>query len=493
MTLLAKTASRHFLAFFLLILAGPAFQALAHPLGNFTINRYSRLELNPESIRILYIVDMAEIPAFQELGRMDADGDSAISDEERGNYLATTANRLVRGLQLTIDEITLTPQLISRELTTPPGQGGLKTLRLNLMLQADFAPGKDSKARQAHYQDNNYSQRPGWKEIVVRPLQKVTLLNSDVPPQDQSAELLSYPRDQLSAPLDVHKASWTFAPAGSPSLVETDTSLKPNAKTPQKDRLVDILAVDRNTLPLMLFALLIAAGLGALHALSPGHGKAIVGAYLVGTRGTVKQALILGFTVTLTHTAGVFALGLVTLYASRYLLPEQLYPWLGSASGLTVAVMGAFFLQKRLRSKAHSLPHAHHGHDHGHDHLAHGHTHPHLATEDHGHPHEPAPSLRNLLMLGVSGGLLPCPSALVVLLGAIALNRIGFGLLLIFAFSLGLATVLTLVGILFIYAKDLFCHWHHGRALLKFMPVASALVIFAAGIGITVQGVWQAF
>jgi ABC-type nickel/cobalt efflux system permease component RcnA len=363
------------------------------------------------------------------------------------------------------------------------------------MLQAAFAPDKDSKALQAHYQDNNYSQRLGWKEIVVRPLQQVTLLKSDVPRQDQSTELLSYPQDRLSAPLDVHKASWTFAPAGSSfSLAEAGTILDTSPKTPQKDRLAALLSVDRITVPLMLSALLIAAGLGALHALSPGHGKAIVGAYLVGTRGTVKQALFLGLTVTFTHTAGVFALGLVTLYASRYLLPEQLYPWLGSASGLIVAAMGAVLLQKRLRNTAHSISHTHDGHDHGHEHFIHGHTHSHHAAASHAHPHDdPAPTLRNLLMLGISGGLLPCPSALVVLLGAIALQRIAFGLLLILAFSLGLAAVLTLVGILFIYAKDLFSHWQHSRALLKFMPVASALVIFAAGIGITVQGVWQAF
>ena len=195
----------------------------------------------------------------------------------------------------------------------------------------------------------------------------------------------------------------------------------------------------------ILLALLLAMAWGALHALSPGHGKSIVAAYLIGSRGTARHAAFLGATVTVTHTAGVFALGLVTLFLSHYIVPETLYPWLGLISGLIVVAMGASILARRLvpRGRRDGGAHHHHHQDHDHDH-SHHHDHDH----DHGpagHSHLPPGAdggritTRSMLALGVSGGILPCPSALVVMLGAIALHRAAFGLALVVAFSLGLA------------------------------------------------------
>jgi ABC-type nickel/cobalt efflux system permease component RcnA len=251
--------------------------------------------------------------------------------------------------------------------------------------------------------------------------------------------------------------------------------------------------------------LLAAFGWGALHALSPGHGKTIVAAYLVGSRGTAQHALFLGLTTTITHTAGVFALGGVTLFASRFILPEQLYPWLGLLSGLLVVGIGASLVWGRLaallgfgRREHHHHDHSHehtHGHDHEHDHR-HGLVHHHHHDDDHGHSHSHLPpgsdgapvTWRNLLALGISGGLLPCPSALVLMLGAIALDRVAFGLVLILIFSLGLASVLTAIGILLVYAGQLFTRIPESNRLLRVMPVASAAFITLVGVIIS----WQA-
>ena len=244
-----------------------------------------------------------------------------------------------------------------------------------------------------------------------------------------------------------------------------------------------------------------------MHALSPGHGKTVVGAYLVGSRGTPRHALFLGLTVTITHTAGVIALGLMILFASRTILPEQLYPWLSLVSGLLVAVLGLTILRQRLMG----LPaFGHHHHDHTHDHTDdHGHEHSHshahapahapgLVHSHDGHVHSHLPpgadgerlTWRSLLALGISGGLLPCPSALLALLGAVAVGRAGFGLMVVVAFSLGLAATLTGVGLLFLYAgrflerRAITGRW---SGMLRFAPAVAAVAVTASGVMIVVR------
>jgi ABC-type nickel/cobalt efflux system permease component RcnA len=252
----------------------------------------------------------------------------------------------------------------------------------------------------------------------------------------------------------------------------------------------------------LFLALLAAFGWGAIHAMSPGHGKTIVGAYLVGTRGTVRHAVLLGFTTTVTHTIGVLALGVAALAASEFILPEQLYPWLGVCSGLLVVAIGGNRLFAWWQSQNHHthLHYAYSGHTHvGHIHTHHNHAehhHPHDA-HDHGDGHvhshlptgidEAAVNWRTLLALGVSGGLLPCPSALVVMLGAIALGRIAFGLVLIVVFSLGLASVLTAIGVALVHASKLFARIPEQVQVTRWLPAGSALFITGAGLAITLQ------
>jgi ABC-type nickel/cobalt efflux system permease component RcnA len=251
---------------------------------------------------------------------------------------------------------------------------------------------------------------------------------------------------------------------------------------------------------MLLFTLGVAMSLGALHALEPGHGKTIVAAYLVGSRGTARHALVLGLVVTASHTAGVYLLGAVTLYASRHVVPERLYPWLGAASGILIALLGVSLLYRRLVAPwlaggAHASDHDGHGglspsehaeaHAHG---VAHGHGHGH-----HHHHHVPdgPVSLRALVALGVSGGIVPCPAALVVLLSAVAMGRIGLGLLLIVGFSVGLAAVLIAIGLLVVYARRLVARLGRtgtdGPLVRRWLPLTSAAVITASGVVITVQ------
>ena len=231
----------------------------------------------------------------------------------------------------------------------------------------------------------------------------------------------------------------------------------------------------------LLIGMVVAFGMGAIHALSPGHGKTIVAAYLVGTRGTVKHAAFLGLMVTFTHTITVFFLGFVTLFLSRYVLPEKIYPVLGVVSGLAIAWIGMSLFWKRLQAVRGHAAQAHHHHHHD--------DHPHDHGDGHVHSHVPEGevSMASLVALGASGGLVPCPSALVLLLSAVALDRIALGLTLLVAFSAGLAVVLMAIGMTVVYAK----HWipDSGKVAshpaFRYLPVASAVVIVCAGVIMT--------
>ena len=216
----------------------------------------------------------------------------------------------------------------------------------------------------------------------------------------------------------------------------------------------------------------VAFAFGAVHALSPGHGKTIVAAYLVGSRGTPRHAVFLGLMVTFTHTMRVFALGLVTLFLSRFVMPEKITPILGAISGITIVWVGAMLLYRRTVGQG-AAPVTGVAHHHGD-----GRVHTHVPEEV---------SVGGLIALGASGGLVPCPSALVLLLTSVSLGRIGLGLTLLAAFSAGLAVVLTAVGLAVLYAK----HWLPDSATLgrsktlRYLPVASAAFIVCVGIAMT--------
>lgn len=273
---------------------------------------------------------------------------------------------------------------------------------------------------------------------------------------------------------------------------------------PQQDYLAKLLHQPEITPWMVAAAIGIAFVLGAAHALTPGHGKTIVAAYLVGSRGTLKHAAFLGAMVTFTHTVSVFLLGMATLFLFQYVVPENITRVLGAISGLSIVAIGAWMLYKRLRGAghAHSDDHHHHddshGHSHSHDHPhdhhhdhEHGHDHSHEHSHEHGgHTHSHVPdeiSWSGLAALGASGGLVPCESALVLLLSAIALRRVGLGLVLLVSFSLGLALVLMAIGVLVIYAKNLLPEsGNNGKnPFFRWMPVASAAVVLVLGLVMT--------
>lgn len=495
------------LALCFVILAGVV--ATAHPLGNFSINYYARIEVGIDRARVRYVVDMAEIPTLQESEKADADRDGSTSGAELNAYLETVSTRYQNGLQLTIEGVRVPLEFTAKKITRLAGAGGLSTLRIECDLEGVFH-GDTQGTRRLRLQDSNDRDRLGWREMVVVPAAGVNIFNSTAYGNGLTDELKAYPEDRLAAPLDEPAAELSFtrgnAPLGSTALRMRDGRTVARSR----DRFVELIAVPRLTPTLALFGLLLAAGLGALHAFSPGHGKTVVGAYLIGSRGTARHAAFLGLTVTVTHTAGVYALGLVTLFASQYILPEKLFPVLGLVSGAIVLVMGLGLFVRRLRAALSGSAHEH-GHNHTHTHL-HDHAHENERVDtrqlnsgalvhSHGgsqHSHLPPGAggdpvtWRSLLALGISGGLLPCPSALVVLLSAISLHRVGYGLLLIVAFSLGLASALTAIGLVFVYAG----RWVKrptGRArwLVPVLPIVSAFVIACVGAVICYEALVQ--
>ncbi|MCM3870414.1 MAG: sulfite exporter TauE/SafE family protein [Pyrinomonadaceae bacterium] len=481
---------------FAIVFMAAAAALIAHPLGNFSINQFVRLENAAGHVRVRYVIDMAEIPTFQESSIIDMNGDGASSEAELDAYLKQLAPRLADNLVIAFDGERVLLRVVAKSISLPVGSGGLPTMRIVCDLEGDMPNAAAGSSRRARLEVKNYSERVGWREIVIVPSSGVTVFDSTAFGSAVTDELKEYPQDRLAAPLDERAAEWSFTMGDLPT---SATQLRTREGLPveraARDRFAELIAVPQLTPSVALLALLLAAGLGALHAFSPGHGKTVVGAYLVGSKGTVKHAAFLGLTVTVTHTAGVFALGLVTLFASRYVLPERLFPILSFISGAIVLIIGVSLFVRRLRAAffGEAL-----GHTHGPGNE--DHTHEHSVVHSHGgsaHSHMPpdadgaSVSWRSLLALGVSGGLLPCPSALVVMLAAISLGRVGYGLALVVAFSVGLATTLTAIGLLFVYAGRLIKGPAGNGWLVRLLPALSALVIACVGAAICSEALGQ--
>ena len=474
---------------FIAVLSLPG-RGFAHPMGNFSINHFSAVAVYPTSVRVSYVIDMAEIPTFQEMQ------DSGLVAQPDDPSVAPYRNRKVeewqQGLVLRVGKKTLPLFPCSNELTFPAGAGGLPTLRLTVVYEAPLQVENGTLV----YEDHNYPQRAGWKEIVASAYDGASLTRSSVPVESKSRQLTSYATDLLQAPPQDLSAKLTIviptavraqASAAVP-VTKAESSSVQEAHTP-RSWLTELIAVPQLTPGLIALSLLIAMGFGALHALEPGHGKTLVAAYLVGERGTAWHALVLGLTVTVSHTVGVFALGAIALFASHYIVPEQLYPWLSLVSGFLIVSVGMSLLRQAwFRSLGYAIPHhpqshvydadhhpAHHHHDHHH---APGHHH----HDDHEHDVPQDVSYGTLLTLGITGGMIPCPGALVVLLSAVALQRIAFGLLLIVGFSVGLAAVLVGVGLLLVSARSVVQRWSGEGRWGTYMPFLSPLVMTPLGI-----------
>lgn len=469
-------------AFFSLLLS--VGEAKAHPMGNFSINHSSGIDIGSEEIRIHYLLDLAEIPTFQEMQEIDRDGNGERNPSELESYLAEKATALASNLNLTVAGTRLPLSPTSHEVSFPPGAGGLPTMRLSIDYRAALpSPLSAGGSVALSYRDGNYAGRAGWKEMTAVGRKGIVLVGSSLPAH--GGELKRYPEGEIQSPPQIVETHFSFTLGPAPDAAVTTSPTGSLGGGPlRNDRFTALVSGAVPTGPTLLFALAVSFGLGALHALSPGHGKTIVAAYLVGARGTARHAFLLGGIVTASHTIGVFLLGFITLYLSRYVVPERLYPWLGLFSGLAIVIIGFSLLWQRWQATRHdpSNNHAHrHPHDHDHPHF---HEHP-----DHGHHHPPAPTFSGLLGLGITGGIIPCPSALVVLLSAVAFHQIGFGLVLIVAFSAGLAATLVSIGLLMVYLGGIVGRFDHFGTLGRLLPVLSAAGVTLLG-GVIAIGSW---
>jgi nickel/cobalt exporter len=425
--------------------------ASAHPLGNFSINRLSAVRISDDKVEVRYILDQAEIPTIQERGASTPE----LVDRKREEVL--------RGLELTVDRRRVPLELDGRgRASFPPGSGGLETSRFEFRLVAPV-----DSPRSVRLHDGTFEDRVGWRAIVAEPGDG-TAVRTRTPSGDPTDGLRRYPEGVMDGPPDRRDAAFRVRPGDGTLIAPRTEGGSFETTAGRADGFAGLFESAAAGEGVLLLLLLAAFGWGALHALSPGHGKAMVAAYIVGTQGRPRHAVALGATVTVTHTIGVFALGLVTLALSQYVLPEDLYPWLNLTSGLLVVVIGAAVLRSRIRAGRGG--HGNHEGDHHHHHSV---------------------TKRGLLGMGAAAGLIPCPSALVVLLAAVSQHEVALGMLLIVAFSLGLAGTLTALGLAVVYARRLVPDRRLPRVVTA-LPAVSALLIVGVGCVLTVNAVPEA-
>ena len=373
-------------------------------------------------------------------------------------------------------------EAVNHVISFPPGQGGLATLRLVFHVEGRYRPLGD-KELSVYYRNDNYKERPGWKGVVLQAGTGVFISRSTVPSQDRSNELRDFPQGMLDTPANETEAPAVATLSGS-SVGGGASAVEPadTGHPPADDFFTSLVTSENLSVSVVVISFVLALGLGGLHAMSPGHGKTVMAAFLIGTRGTAKHAVLLGLTVTASHTLGVLALGAVTLYTSTVIAPEKLYPWLGLISGLIIFAVGCWLLTARLRRNSRE--------DHHHDHHG-GHG---------GHDHQVSDGKsilkwKNLVAIGIANGIIPSASALIILLAAISMQRTEFGILLIVAFSAGMAAVPAGVGLLLVYAAKVINRIQSQNRLVgtanQLLPMATALVVLVSGSVFTARAFYQ--
>ena len=454
--------------------------ALAHPLGNFTVNHLSRITTRAQAVHVRYVLDLAEIPSFTLSRSLDVHGTPTAT--ELSAWAQAHAAQVAAQLQLRIDDrpLPLQPQGTAT-IRSRAGAGGLPIY----YFVANYSAPLDRGAHELVYRDATSPDRIGWKDVV---------LGAQREPTD---ELQRYPNALLGSPRDRTAIAARIAPDGT-LLARSDASLglvagARGAALGRMDALSDVVARGATDPLVIVGALLLAIVLGALHALEPGHGKTLLAISLVGARATTRQAVILAVALTVAHTAGVLALGVVILGAARWIVPEQIYPWVTLGSGVLVALLGARAVAREVRRR---LPVRHvHLHEHA---DAHPHIHPHVHPHDDAHVHAHALAhaipgtapltFRSAVLAAASGNIAPCPAALVVLLAAISLHRVGYGLVLIVTFSLGLAAVLTLLGVAVVRGAAWLAGQPRFERFARIAPLLTACAIAVVGAVMVGQG-----
>jgi nickel/cobalt exporter len=439
----------------------PAKEASAHPIDEYVQNTY--IDLAPDRTTLQIDLTPGVLVAPEVVALIDADGDGEISEAEGEAY---AEDAVLRDVSLAVDGEPQPLTLVDSSFPAPLDMGaGMGKIRLHVAPEtpAGSPPG-----------DHSLSYRNDHEPVDNSRYLVNAFRASD------GVEISRQDRDELQHAIRVDYTTAPDAPATSgdaddaSDAASADAAEAEGSSIPERQqRLVGYLYENTLSPWLLVVGLGLSALLGGLHALTPGHGKTLVAACLIGSRGTVGHAAALGGIVTLTHTASVIAVGLLALLAGQYILPDVLVPALEVGAGLLVVALGLRLVRARWRTRG-----GHH-HDHGHHH------------HDHDH-HLPKGDVRpgDLLAMGISGGLVPCPEALGVMLIAIGLGRIGLGLALIVAFSLGLAAVLIAIGILLVRCKS---RWldrlgKPGSPWQRLLPLVSAAVVTLLGVGIVLKG-----
>jgi nickel/cobalt transporter (NicO) family protein len=518
----------------LAIAAGAALPSnvAAHPLGNFTINHYAGLSIGPNGVDLDVVIDMAEIPAFQERQDMDGDGDGSVDDSEAATWANGACAVLRTSLDLRLDDVALAMIDVASSVAFPAGAGGLSTLRLECAYRAPFTAPIAAPA-ELTFSDASYAERIGWREILASGSGTIVDTHG-LPRTSPSRRLTSYPADLLKTPLDLRSASIDvrpdpFAPAATPSGPATaapgSAGGPASGGSPAPDRvatgggvatggvvpggvageLPDVFRTADLTPIVILVSLLTAIGIGAGHALTPGHGKTLMAAYLVGSRGTAVHAVGLGLSVAVSHTLGIVVLAVIIVGAGSVLPPDVVYRVTPVVAGLSIVAIGGWMLvgevRRRRAARAARTPGGapEDEHEHGPDHPRHVH-HEHDGAAGHSHggvPHSHVPAAgsrltwRGLFVLGLAGGLIPSTSALLILLGSIAAGRPAFGLLLVVAFGLGMAAVMTGVGLAMTFARTRLDRMPSRSSLGRVAavaPLVASVAVLSFGIVLT----WQA-
>jgi len=478
-----------------------ALPAAAHPLGNFTINHLSKLAFKDDRATLRYVLDMAEIPTYQAMRAATPDG--KMTQAQLDTWAGAQAQLLLPELHLNSGGAQVPFVLEGVKASTRPGAGGLPLIYLTLDAHAALPPAHATD-RAIAYDDQTFPGRLGWHDVVVAPQTEPT------------HELLAYPNALLGSPRSITTFDGTVALDGHViASVAPATNAAPAGgpvSAVRSNQLSDMLARGTSDWGFVLLTFLVAIALGALHALEPGHGKTLLAISLVGARATIKQAAILAAALTIAHTIGVLALGVAINIFKGYFVPEAIYPWITLLSGIVIAIIGARAVQRQIQERqplAHTHAHGHshtHPHDHvhvhataaphdhephSHDQGAHGHSHDHDDLEharSHAIPGNAPLTFGGTVWAAMSGGVAPCPAALVVLLAAIALNQVAYGIFVIVAFSVGLATTLTALGIAVVRGAG----WLQGRPqferFVRYGPLASAIVIATIGAVMVGQG-----
>ncbi|MGH2474012.1 MAG: nickel/cobalt transporter [Candidatus Limnocylindrales bacterium] len=519
-----------------LLMSLPALVA-AHPLGNFTINHYAGLRVEPDRVLLDIVIDEAEIPAFQERQTFDTDADGSVSADEIDTARGLACQRTASGLRLTADGTALDLELTEAGLSFPSGVGGLSTMRLVCAFSARLPTALTAEPTRISFDDGSFADRLGWREIVAEGSgATLSAVNGSIRSAGLSQRLTRYPEERIASPLDDRSvtidavvggdrlapfditdaaplppaaepggpaASATPVPSGSPAASPSASAPVVGAvpggigggELPEIFRQADLTPI------VLLLALVTAAGLGAGHALTPGHGKTLMAAYLVGTRGTPRHALGLGLSVSLSHTVGILILAAIVVGASDVLPPDAVVRGAPVVAALSIAAIGGWMLFAEVRRRRAAV--ATIGHDHAQDH-DHAHDHAHGASHDTGlhshggvaHSHLPAAgstiTWRSLFALGLAGGLIPSTSALLILLGSIAAGRPTFGFVLVLAFGLGMAAVMAGIGLTLVVARQRLDRLPMGGGLARLrevVPLVAAVVVFGFGIYLTAQAI----